>query len=776
MSGFSRARAPQAWDGLGSRVIIPALCPGRGDTMRDFLQRLEQREFGLWTGVVAFTGITLLRGILEGALENPHNLTMQNNQWQSLLFMFLHQYAFYGAGLLGMGLILSLFSGTRITKTLKVALTFMPVILLPPLVDALFFGGGLNLSYLFQPADTVHTLLGLFNPGVQIPGVTNGMRIELGLIFLGSIGYVWLKKNPIRGVLAGVSVLLFIILVMGSLPGLMMALFQRPGEPSLFTSGGLLLLDTQKYGLINLFVGTVLLAGVGTLWKKDLLIRLFRATRPEKFPFYLLVAVGGFLVSLPLFGFGFPRLWQNPFDWLAVLALVLAIRFGYCSYTLFNDLMDLEVDTVNNKPTSIVSGLFTQGEVKAMVPVLALLGALWALCLGWASFLLFAVMMLVAFGYSARPFRTKDLALVATFTQAVVALLGAYLGFSLLAKEKAITAFPGELVAALLVGVTFIFPVKDRTDIQGDARAGTKTLFVLLGEAKGKWITGVLAGLAMALIPLIIGTPMGLVVSIPCGLALTMVAVGKRYREGWMWLIGLVFGIGAGWFYYPKLMQRAPDSKTLAWVHVMRGEQFYRMKNYNAGLESFLKGIDSGGTDDILDYQRASFCAGQTQKLAVAENLHRRSQELCPNHRRLYALWARLEYSMGRPDSVLKVVRAGANRGCYSSELARFAGLALLWEGRVQRALAAFEACASTGGHEGLFLQYLTLRIQNKPCLHYKQKALRMHADPEDAFPFFVYYLFKAEKNPTAARNLNRELLSMRPNSPLGLAFERLLQ
>jgi 4-hydroxybenzoate polyprenyltransferase len=741
-------------------------------SVKGFIAGLEERGFGVFSGFLTFTGIAVLRAVLEGALENARILTVQASEWQSLLFVFLHLYMFFAASYLGITVFLSLFARERIARVARAVLSFFWIILLPPLVDALFFGGGMKLTYLPEVKEVWMTALAYFNPFSQIR-ITPGMRAETYLVLLGSIIYITIKTRNILRALAGALVIYaYMLFVLGSFPAFI-AWACHTDFQAVFKTGGLLLLDTQKYGLVNLLLSTVM-AGIAIgMWKPAALKAVFVMTRPKKLPFYIVMALVGFGVGNTLFSFAYPRLWANPFDWFAVLGMLLAVLFAYWSSTILNDLLDLPVDRANGKITPLTAGLLNEGEARALAAGLAVAGGFWAISLGWPSFLIYAVMLFLGFVYSAPPLRLKALPLVATFNLAACALFASYLGFSLFAKEKAITVFPGELAAAFLLGITCSFTLKDKTDVEGDRQGGIRTLFVLFGTRAGTWITSTLAGLSFVAMPLILGVPAALSVGVPAAALLFWLGMAKRYREGLMWLLTLAYALGVAWFYYPKLRSRAPSPDILYFGELMQGEQYYRQKRYDLSLNHYLRAIDY--SDDPTDYTRAAKAAGESRRFNLAEALHKRCEENFPTYTQGYTLHARLAYSLGKPDEIAAISRRAFELGCYNPELLKFLGLARLWRGEGSEAVRLFLAAAQSGSHEGLFLAYLTSREMGQPSLSYRDRAQRLRADPDEAYPYFVYYLFK-KGEVEKAKAVNRELLFLNPTSEMGLAFQGIIR
>ncbi len=742
-------------------------------SLKGFIAGIETRRFGILTGFLSFTGIAVLRAVLEGALENARLLTVQTSEWQSLLFVFVHLYMFFAASFLGITVFLSLISRERLDKVARAVLSFFWIILLPPLVDALFFGGGMKLTYLPEINEVWATALAYFNPFSEIR-ITPGMRVETGLVLLGSLAYITIKRrNILWGFLGAAVIYAYMLFILGSFPAFI-AWACHTDFQAIFKTGGFLLLDTQKYGLVNLFVTTIM-AGIAIgLWKPAVIRAIFTETRPKKVPFYLVMALVGFGVGDTMMSFAYPNLWKNPFDWFALFAALVAVLFAYLSSTIMNDTVDLPLDIANKKRTSITSGLLTEGEARVVAAGLAVAGGFWAIILGWPSFLLYSTMLFLGFAYSVPPLRLKALPLVSTFSLASCALFASYFGFSLFAKEKAITVFPGELVAAFLIGVTCSFTLKDKTDIEGDRQGGVRTFFVIFGRNAGSWITSIIAAASFVLMPLVLGLPLvALLVGLPAGALLFFLGMRKRYSEGLMWLLTLVYATAVAWFYYPKLKARVPSPDILSFGELMQGEQYYRQNKYDLSLSHYLRAIDS--SDDPMDYTRAARAAGETRNFDVAKALHDKCQEKFPTYSQGYVLHMRLLYSLGDPDGMIDIAEKALELGCYSPQILKFIGLARLWNGHDQKALTLFLASAQLGSHEGLFLAHLTARKMGQPSLHYRDRAQRLRAEPDEAYPYFSYYLFKKGET-EKARAVNQELLSLNPKSEMGLAFQKILR
>ena len=104
-------------------------------------------------------------------------------------------------------------------------------------------------------------------------------------------------------------------------------------------------------------------------------------------------------------------------------------------------------------------------------------------------------MIILSWGYSMPPFRTKRFPIVATFTLALISLLAAYAGFFAVGALS-LQQFPAIYSLPILIFVSLGFNVKDLKDIDSDRKAGVKSLPVIFGEEKARKVISLLVALS----------------------------------------------------------------------------------------------------------------------------------------------------------------------------------------------------------------------------------------------------------------------------------------
>ena len=169
---------------------------------------------------------------------------------------------------------------------------------------------------------------------------------------------------------------------------------------------------------------------------------------------------------------------------LLVLAALLIAAAGY----IINDYYDVKIDAIN-RPDRLVIGRVVRRR-KAMLAHVILSGA-GVLLAGWLHPVLGFVTLgtaLLLWGYSARFKRVALVgnASIATLTAALVLL--PELQLQLARQEANSVVWPYALAAFLLTMIREI--VKDVEDMRGDAQHGCRTLPLVVGVARTKWVAG----------------------------------------------------------------------------------------------------------------------------------------------------------------------------------------------------------------------------------------------------------------------------------------------
>ena len=184
------------------------------------------------------------------------------------------------------------------------------------------------------------------------------------------------------------------------------------------------------------------------------------------------------------------RVLLSPAYGVLMLAALLVAAAGY----IINDYYDVKIDAINRPDRLVVGRLLRRRHAMLAHVLLSGLGVLLAMALscplGWVTMGAAALL----WGYSAR---FKRLALVGNVSiGALTAALVLLPELQLLTGRQAVWLYA--LAAFLLTVVREI--VKDLEDMRGDAAHGCRTLPLVWGVARSKWVAGFFLGCLVALV------------------------------------------------------------------------------------------------------------------------------------------------------------------------------------------------------------------------------------------------------------------------------------
>jgi 4-hydroxybenzoate polyprenyltransferase len=185
----------------------------------------------------------------------------------------------------------------------------------------------------------------------------------------------------------------------------------------------------------------------------------------------------------------------------AALAAVV-VTLVWSATAMLNDCYDVEIDRVSNPSRAIVSGVLRREEVIKIAALLYVLALIIVFTLGDAiSKAIVALAVVLGVQYSAPPLRLRrsgTAAMLVIGCGVALAFLGGALSQYRISGEALETAF---LFGFFAFNAALL---KDFKDVEGDRRAGVKTLPVILGHKRASRLA--LLGIALSYALLIIYT------------------------------------------------------------------------------------------------------------------------------------------------------------------------------------------------------------------------------------------------------------------------------
>jgi 4-hydroxybenzoate polyprenyltransferase len=448
-----------------------------------------------------FLGIVTLRLFLDKFVAQSAFSTIQPE-------MDLHNYLFFGLVFLFIWLFLSLILKTKPQNLAFLMIWACLLIALPPIFDLIKTGGAVYVGpYLYgNPGELKMEYLTIFG---QLPSgmVYFGTKIVFILVSLGSGGLVWVKtKNWIKtlfGLIGSYSLLFF----MASFPSWLafiyyflegskkitelsaVHIFQFISQSNIFSLkavdfefGHIFHLNLIYFPLIAGFSGLLFFFS-----DRDKFWAVLKNIRIPQCFFH-----GGlFLVGLGLGYLAYPdNLTFNLFSLFAILGLIIAILLAWKTSVIVNDLYDFKIDKVTNSSRPLPQSLFSFREYAELGIICFLFSLIGGLAVNFKFAVLLLVYQIIAWFYSAPPFRFKRFPLVATFLSSLALLVILFMGFLVFSGENNLQGLSWRIIFLFLLVLTLSLPIKDFKDMESDRQAGVWTIPVIFGEELGRIIVG----------------------------------------------------------------------------------------------------------------------------------------------------------------------------------------------------------------------------------------------------------------------------------------------
>lgn len=394
--------------------------------------------------------------------------------------VFLHYISFFISLSMLLVLLFHLATKTDILKVAKVILSAYIIIIIVPIIDLLLSAGkGYNLAYML-PGVHDNLLLRYYTFFGDFPnlGITPGMRIEIGIILLASFIYFYIKNsNLIKSI--------YYMLLTYTL------IFAYLATPFILKAG-LTALNLQ-YSEINLdmlvfyfYMVIIFFAGILLLYLRysDYFMLIIRDIRPFRLLHYELMFIIGFMLGTKYTLFNL-----NYFNIFYFILIPISIAFAWLFSITTNNIEDYEIDKISNKNRPLVNSKMSLELYKKLAWFFLFIALFYAAITNFATFFIILLFIGNYFLYSMPPLKLKRIPFFSKLLISLNSLSLVMLGFFL--AGNSIFQFPKIITAIFLIGFTAAINFIDIKDYEGDKKAGIKTLPVVLGLEKAKFIIGI---------------------------------------------------------------------------------------------------------------------------------------------------------------------------------------------------------------------------------------------------------------------------------------------
>lgn len=473
-----------------------------GNLLRKIIEKIESYPLTFPAWLAAFLSLIVLRMWVENWLVGfpSHNPLF-------LFAEFTHTFFFFLLTCILAAWLFHIILGTEWKKAANVLLWGFFLIILPPLVDHWISGGqGFWSFYKFDSLSGLGLrFLTFFGDRPQI-GITYGTRLGvlLSLIFFWT--YARIKNNSRRRSALLVLAAYAVFFVLGTLPS-WITILVRGFRDGFFQVGEIataqMFLSPFKIFARNIndikgalgvkmsLVYALLIPGlvIPLLWY-EFRIKFQAFLRNARFP-QLLYHAGLLVIGMGLaLIFSGGQMNITFFNAVAFLLAVSAVFAAWLASVVVNDFVDIDIDRESSAWRPLPAKHFSEREYATVGTVLFLASLLFSAIINLKVSLFLLVYQILAWIYSAWPFRLKRFAVVSTLISAFASIMVMFSGYVLLSPESDLKDFPGSILWLLIIAYTVSLPLKDFKDIEGDRRDGVYTIPVLLGENWGKLLIG----------------------------------------------------------------------------------------------------------------------------------------------------------------------------------------------------------------------------------------------------------------------------------------------
>ncbi|MFO7710525.1 MAG: UbiA family prenyltransferase [Candidatus Woesearchaeota archaeon] len=479
--------------------------------MKHIIQRLQENNTSLLNYIITFIAIIALRTFLELFSDNT----------PLFLVRVLHYTSSYIVLMLGLLILFSYATRESIERTARVILPGFAILIIVPLIDLLLSkGAGINMTYLLPEYHDLFTSFITFFGEYPGMGATPGIRIEVGLVLLGSLYYLYSKTGHLLKSIGYVFLEYCWIFAWASTPFALKGLNKLFNLPTATND-----IDFIKFFIILSFILTILIT---SMTHRNYLVAILKDLRYLSIIHYLLF----FILGIVLARDGLQIYTED--NLLDFLLVPLSLVFGIIFSIITNNREDYEIDRITNSKRPHVKGDIPPHTYQAIGWLSLAASLLIAAAVSPKIVFLIAVFIGNYYLYSMPPIRFKRVPFLSKSVIGINSIILMIIGFIIV--RLSMREFPAEIIPIVVLMVTSASNFIDIKDYKGDKKAGIRTIPTIFGLRKGKLIIGTLFFFSALMLNLLIKERLILIGSIILGSFVFYLINKKRYNEKMVYL------------------------------------------------------------------------------------------------------------------------------------------------------------------------------------------------------------------------------------------------
>ncbi len=440
-------------------------------SIKYFIDKIELSKVPITHFFLTFLSIIALRIFLEFFSSKVPTTSLGD---------LCHLYLFYISFALTLIILFKLITKKNILKIAKIISVGYFFILIAPIFDLIIsLGNGYRMGYLTYeiPNNLLKIFLTFFGETGKI-GVTIGMRIEIAIIIFGCLIYLYIKTgNKIKS-LFGAIACYCLFFAYGITPLIIKYFLSIFDIPFKFTS----VLITQFFLLISFFQIILL----SFLFNKQKFFEIVKDLRFLRILYYLILFVLGIIIAWSKIG----EFYLTEHILLSIILIPISFLFACLFSIITNNLADINIDKISNenRPHINPKSIITKEEYTGLAWISLALALIYGAAAGPDTLFMIILFISSYILYSMPPLRLKRVPFFSKLFIGINSFAMMLLGYILLTNT--FLFFPPMIAALALIGFTAVANFIDIKDYEGDKQEGIKTLPVILGLKKAKWIIG----------------------------------------------------------------------------------------------------------------------------------------------------------------------------------------------------------------------------------------------------------------------------------------------
>ncbi|HLN18641.1 MAG TPA: UbiA family prenyltransferase, partial [Patescibacteria group bacterium] len=421
------------------------------EKIRKIVASLMNEEIGAVKFLLIFLAVISVRLFIELFIARVYSATF----WE-VISLYIHSFYFFSILIASLWLFLSLILNQKPQKLGGIFIWASLLVILPPILDVIKTGGEVYWSFYILSSFSdlkiqFMTVFGHLPSGIMYFGTR--ITFILAIILLSFLVFLE-TKDWLKTILSAIGSYL-ILFLLGAFPSIfayfyffltekraisdvksfqIAQFFGSPGKIWGLTSSDLTHTFAYKMEMAFFPILLAILMGLFYMTSRQ---KLWAVLKNLRYP-QLIYHCGLFIIGMGLGFLNYPNSFNlNIFSFLTVVILILSIFLAWKASVVINDIVDIKIDQITNPSRPLPQKIFNEKEYLNLGIICLFLSLFGGITIGPVFFVLLLIYQILAFFYSAKPYRLKKFPIIATATSSLASIFILFLGFVLMSGGQA---------------------------------------------------------------------------------------------------------------------------------------------------------------------------------------------------------------------------------------------------------------------------------------------------------------------------------------------------